>query len=227
MTMKVKNLHSWNVSVSQAKEIQKYLKENNLILKNEFKEIKTIAGADVSFSKYSDTVFAAVILMSYENLEIIEKVHSVDSACFPYVPGYLSFREVPVLLKAFEKLKDPPDIIICDGHGIAHPRGFGLASHLGVILDIPSIGVAKKKLVGEHEYLGNESGSKVDLIYNNSKVGIVLRSRTNVKPVYISPGHKVGFEDSLEIVKKTIRKYRLAEPIRAAHKYVNEIRKLN
>lgn len=227
MTMKVKNLHSWNVSVSQAKEIQKYLKENNLILKNEFKEIKTIAGADVSFSKYSDTVFAAVILMSYENLEIIEKVHSVDSAGFPYVPGYLSFREVPVLLKAFEKLKDPPDIIICDGHGIAHPRGFGLASHLGVILDIPSIGVAKKKLVGEHEYLGNESGSKVDLIYNNSKVGIVLRSRTNVKPVYISPGHKVGFEDSLEIVKKTIRKYRLAEPIRAAHKYVNEIRKLN
>lgn len=225
--MRIKNLHPWDIGIREAKDIQNYLKENNLILRNECGNIKTVAGADVSFSKYSDTIFAAVILMRFDTLEIIEKVYNRDTANFPYVPGYLSFREIPVLLKAFEKLKKTPDIVICDGHGIAHPRGFGLASHLGVILGIPSIGVAKKKLVGEHGILEEDAGSKTDLIYDNKKVGIVFRSRTGVKPIYVSPGHKVDFEKSLEVAKKTLRKYRLTEPIRAAHKYVNEIRKMH
>jgi deoxyribonuclease V len=165
--------------------------------------------------------------MELDTLKVVESAYYIDKANFPYVPGYLSFREIPVLMRSFEKLTKVPDAVICDGHGIAHPRGFGLASHVGVLLELPAIGVAKKKLVGEHTELKENYGSISELIYKEKKVGIVFRSREKVKPIYISPGHKVDFDKSLEIVKKTIKKYRLSEPVREAHRFVNEIRKMN
>ena len=225
--MEIKRLHQWEIPVSEAKKLQETLRQKYLIIENRCSDIKTVAGADVSYSRGSDIIYSAVVIMELETMKVLERVYHIDKANFPYVPGYLSFREAPVLMRSFKKLKVIPDAVICDGHGIAHPRGFGLASHVGVLLDLPSVGVAKKKLVGEHKELKENSGSFCDLIYKNKKVGIVFRSREKVKPIYISPGHKVDFDKSLEIVKKTIKKYRLSEPVREAHRFVNEIRRMN
>jgi len=224
--MNIRKLHPWNVDTESAKKIQQSLREDFLVLENECNNINIIAGADVSYSKNSDLLFAAVVLLKYSTLEIIEKVSSVDKVSFPYIPGYLSFREVPVLVKSFEKLNIEPDVVICDGQGIAHPRRLGLASHLGIVLNVPTIGVAKKRLVGEYSMPDEEAGSYSELIYKNKKIGIVFRSRKYVKPIFISPGHKVDFDTSIKIVKNVVKKFRIPLPIRKAHKYVNEMRKM-
>jgi deoxyribonuclease V len=223
--MKIKYLHHWDITYKEAVKIQQELK-GKLILhdKESPGEIITIAGADISYSKQNDMFFAAVVLLAYPTMDVIEEASFAERAPFPYIPGLLSFREGPALLKAFEKLKSVPDCVIFDGQGIAHPRGIGLASHMGLFLDIPTIGCAKKRLVGVHDEVGAEVGDYADLTLDGRIVGAVVRTKKKVKPLFISPGHKIGLRRAVEVVLSCCRGYRLTEPVRRAHLAVNRIR---
>ena len=221
--MKYLELHSWDLQYSEAVEVQQELKDR-LILKAPKMDLRLVAGADVSYSKGSDVFFSSVVVFEMPDMKIVEESTAKGRVDFPYIPGLLSFREAPVLIKAFEGLKNIPDVIIFDGQGIAHPRGIGLASHMGLILDCPSIGCAKKILVGGHEPVGNEVGDHTPIVYKGDVVGAALRTRQNVKPVFISPGHKMDIPTAVDIVTKTCRGYKLPEPTRQAHLSVNKYR---
>jgi len=222
---KTKPLHSWNVTCQEAVAIQRELREK-LILCDDSPPVafRSIAGADISYSKGDDRFFGAVVVMSYPSMEILEIASTVDQAPFPYVPGLLSFREGPVLLKAFANLKRRPDVVIFDGQGIAHPRGIGLASHMGLFLDLPTIGCAKTKLIGTYEEIGQERGDRTDLCHKNSVIGTVVRTKNRVRPVFVSPGHRISLQRAVEIVLECCRGYRLPEPVRQAHLAVNRLR---
>jgi deoxyribonuclease V len=223
--MKINRLHGWDVTCQEAVGIQEMLK-GQLILADEpgLPTPETVAGADISYSRHSDLFFAAVILFSYPALEVLEEAFWMERVTFPYVPGLLSFREAPPLLKAFEKLSRSPDLAIFDGQGIAHPRGIGLASHLGLFLDVPTIGCAKSRLVGDFAPVGLEKGAMSDLLYKGESVGKVLRSKKSIEPLFVSPGHRIGQDSAAEIVLSCCRGYRFPEPIRCAHLKVNELR---
>ena len=223
--MKIKHLHPWAVTYSQAAGIQQELRQRLILHDNDFPaQIRTIAGADISYSKKNDLFYAAVILMDFSSMEVIEERTVVERAPFPYIPGLLSFREGPALLKIFENIQHIPDVVIFDGQGIAHPRGVGLASHMGLFLDMPTIGCAKTRLVGRYGEVGKEVGDYADLVMDDRIVGSVLRTKKKVKPIFISPGHKIGIRKSADIVLHCCRGYKLPEPIRRAHLVVNEIR---
>lgn len=224
--MKIQKLHSWKVSTHDASEIQRSL-SNRILQKHTIpiKEIKLIAAADVSFNRYSKFLYASVVLVNFPDLSLNSFYTGKFETNFPYIPGYLSFREAPPVLKLFQQIKVVPDILLCDGQGIAHPRGIGLASHLGLFLDIPSIGCAKSVLVGDYDEPNWRKGSISYLKYQDKIVGAALRTRSYVKPVFVSCGHKVNLEDSLKIILKCSPKYRIPEPLRQAHAKVNEIRK--
>lgn len=222
--MEFKQLHSWNVNYKKAIQIQEILR-NSLILKKPQVKVHKVAGTDVSFDKRGDRFFAGVVVHEIKSeLEKIEEVTVTGRVKFPYIPGLLSFREAPILLRAFRKLKTNPDVILFDGQGIAHPRNFGLASHIGLILNKPSIGCAKSLLVGEYGEVGNKIGAYSKLVFNNKVVGAVLRTKINTKPVFVSPGHKVNLAFAVRIVLETGCGYRIPEPIRQAHILVNKIR---
>lgn len=223
--MKIKNLHSWDVSYEEAINIQQTLREK-LILHDEGipDDIRTIAGADISYSRGSDLFFAAVVLFEFPSMEVIEETSFTERVTFPYIPGLLTFREGPPLLKTFEKLRNAPDVAIFDGQGIAHPRGFGLASHMGLLLDIPAIGCAKTRLAGKHDEPGNEVGDYSPLMLDDRIIGAVLRTKKNVKPVFVSQGHRIGLERAVDIVLSSCTGYKLPEPVRKAHLAVNRIR---
>ncbi|MBW1974017.1 MAG: endonuclease V [Deltaproteobacteria bacterium] len=161
---------------------------------------------------------AVILVFDWPDLNLVDEASHVASVTFPYVPGLLSFREVPAMLEAWRKLCIKPDVFLCDGQGIAHPRGIGLASHLGVILDIPTVGCAKKRLCGTHDELPLQKGSRTPLFFQGRQVGVVYRSRTGVKPLYISPGHRADIDSSVKVVEKCIGKYRIPEPLRQAHR---------
>lgn len=218
-------LHAWNVTCKEAIDIQQELSQRLIIHDKDLPaKIKTVAGADISYSKQDDLFYAAVILMDYSSMEIMEELTVVERAPFPYVPGLLSFREGPALLKIFENLQQIPDVVMFDGQGIAHPRGVGLASHMGLFLDIPTIGCAKTRLVGRYGEVGKEVGDYADLTLVGRIVGAVLRTKKKVKPVFVSPGHRIGIRKSADIVLNCCRGYKLPEPIRMAHLLVNQIR---
>jgi len=223
--LRLRLLHSWDVTYEEAAAIQNTLKKQ-LILHDGVKigPLHVIAGADISYGRNSDLFFAAVVLLSYPDLEPIEEVHAVGKVTFPYIPGLLSFREGPVLLKAFENLQRRPDLVMFDGQGIAHPRGVGLAAHLGLFLDIPAIGCAKSRLCGEHREPGPLPGDHEDLLNQGQVIGSVLRTKARVRPVFVSPGHRISLERSREVTRKCCRGYRLPEPIRQAHLAVNRLR---
>ncbi len=221
--MEFKRLHPWDVNYKEAVQIQRRL-QKKLILKKPKGKFHLAAGTDVSYDKKSDTFYAGVIIFNLADMQRVEEATAIGKVKFPYIPGLLSFREAPILLKAFSKIKQLPDIIIVDGQGIAHPRGFGLASHLGLILDLPSIGCAKSRLVGEHEPVGKKAGLQSYLKLDGKVIGAVLRTRTNVKPVYVSPGHKIDLASAVDVVLKCCRGYKLPEPTRQAHILVNKLR---
>lgn len=223
--MKVQQLHRWDVTYKEAVNIQQNLK-GKLVLHDESfpAHIAHIAGADISYSKRSDLFFAAVVLLAYPSMESIEEVCVTERAPFPYIPGLLSFREGPAILKAFAGLRIVPDVVIFDGQGIAHPRGVGIASHMGLLLDVPSIGCAKKRLVGIYGNVGDELGDYADLVLDEQVVGAVVRTKKKVKPVFISPGHKIGTRKACDVVLSCCRGYRLPEPVRKAHLAVNRKR---
>lgn len=217
--------HPWNVTYPEAVAIQDTLRARLILHEQPAADpVTTIAGADISYDGKSSRFFAAVVLFSYPDMKVIEEATAVDTVTFPYIPGLLSFREGPVLVKAFEHLSRTPDIIIFDGQGIAHPRGIGLASHMGLILDIPAIGCAKSLLVGKHDDLGKEAGARSPLIYKDQIVGAALRTRKKVSPVFVSQGHRIGLEHALDVIMKCCRGYRIPEPTRQAHLAVNRLR---
>jgi len=223
--LKISPLHSWNLKYDEARELQRNLAPQ-LKLKWENREIHTIAGCDVSGEFRGRKFFAAVVVMSYPKMDVIEKALTEGEADFPYVPGLLSFREMPVLLKTFEKLETLPDVVFCDGSGTIHPRKFGLACHLGLWLNLPVIGVAKNLLCGEYSDLKKDKGAWSPVLLNRESVGAALRSKNGVKPIFTSPGNHISPEKALELTLNTCRYYRLPEPIRAAHKAANDFRRL-
>lgn len=187
--------------------------------------LRLVAGADVSYDRGSPALYAAVVVLDAESLEVVDVAHATTRAEFPYVPGYLSFRELPPLLAAFERLRLRPDLVLCDGHGRAHPRRFGLACHLGVALDLPTIGCAKSRLVGEHREPSARRGAHTALRDGRAGIGEVLRTREGVAPVYISIGHRVSLTTARRLVLRFTPRFRVAEPIRAAHAEVNRLRR--
>ncbi len=223
--MNVRFLHKWDVSASEAASIQKKLAADATDESPGWFEPKIIAAADVSCERFSKRMCAAVVAVSFPELEIIETATAVFDTGFPYVPGLLSFREAPAALMAFEKLALTPDAVMIDGHGKAHPREFGLACHIGLALDLPTFGVAKSLLAGEYSEIGNERGDTSDIIYKEKQVGAALRTKTGVKPVFVSVGHRIDIETALRITLNCARGTRLPSPARMAHAAANNLRK--
>lgn len=212
-------------SVKEAFSIQRALKDR-ILLENNFESVSMVAGADLAIIKAQKKLVCGIILFEFPELRVIEKVYSIVDEKFPYIPGLLSFREGPAILEAYGKLEVKPDILILDGQGTAHPRGFGIACHVGVILDIPTIGVAKKKLYGTFEEPGMIPGKYSPLYSKEGEtIGAVLRTKKNTKPVFVSPGHNIDLTASLEIVTQCARGYRVPEPTRQADKYVAGLKK--
>ncbi len=212
----MKSLHQWNVSIPRAVRIQEELKRF-LVLKRTSSEVRTVAGGDVAYSKERGLLFSAIVVLSFPDLKTTETGTASGSISFPYIPGLFAFREGPILIEAFRQLKMKPDVLLLDGHGIAHPRGFGLASHIGVWLDIPSIGCAKTALSTDFSYPEYSEGSFEIIRKDSSEIGAVLRTRKGTRPVFVSPGHRVDLMTSVELVLRTCRRFRIPEPLRRAH----------
>jgi deoxyribonuclease V len=207
-------MHSWDVTPGEALRIQEELRRR-VSLERCFNHIVTVAGADVSF--FENEVAAVVVVFEYETMKVVDEAVVTSPCSFPYIPGLLTFREGPVLLQAFAKVTRTPDVILFDGQGIAHPRGVGIASHLGVLLERATIGCAKSRLVGEYTEPLRERGSVSALTLDRMTVGAVVRTRTGVKPIFVSPGHLMDLTTAIEIVLNCCTRYRLPEPIRWAH----------
>lgn len=215
-------MHAWDVSPEEAIAIQKSLLER-VVLADDFGDLKTVAGVDVGFEENNTITRAAIAVLDFETLELIESAIARRPTCFPYIPGLLSFREIPAVLEAMLKLESVPDLLLCDGQGIAHPRRMGIATHLGILLDVPAIGVAKSRLIGKHDALSPEKGSHERLMDQGEQIGVVLRTRTNVKPLFISPGHRVSMESAQRLVMRCVTKYRLPETTRWAHRLASGV----
>lgn len=214
--MRVRSLHPWHVTYDQAVAIQRRLR-SKVRVEPLARPIRLVAGADVAYSRRSHRLYAAVVVVEMESLRPVAQSTVTARARFPYIPGLFTFREAPPLLAAFRRLRQRPDVILFDGHGLAHPRRFGLACHVGLLLDTPSIGCAKSRLVGEHGPLAPERGACTELRFEGEVVGAAVRTRTGVQPVYVSVGHRVTLEEAIELVLATTGRFRIPEPIRLAH----------
>lgn len=207
--------HPWDVTPAEARAIQDSLRDE-VITHNDLGPVRYVAGTDVAFEDKLRITRGAVAVLSFPGLELIEHAIARRPTSFPYVPGLLSFREIPVLLDALDELRITPDLVLCDGQGVAHPRRFGLASHLGVVTGLPTIGVAKSRLIGTHEGPPAAKGSRVPLFDGEEVIGTVLRTRTNVRPVYVSIGHRVNLKTAVAFTLKCLSRYRLPETTRWA-----------
>lgn len=208
-------------TLAEAKLEQKKL-QSKVILTDDLPIIRSIAGADLAYFYDNQMIQVAVGVLKYPELTVMETVIDYCPVTFPYIPGYLSFREIPAILKAFYQLNNRPDIICCDGQGYAHPRRFGLACHLGVLLDIPTIGVAKSRLIGTHQEVGENQGDSEYLYDQEEIIGMVLRTRNKVKPLYISTGHRVSLATAKTIVLNCCTRYRLPETTRLVDRLSRE-----
>lgn len=209
--------HSWNLSPSDAIQLQKKL-ASQVITEDCFGTIRLVAGVDVGFEENNQITRAAVAVLVYPGLELIEYAIARRPTEFPYIPGLLSFREIPAVLDALNKLQQLPELVLCDGQGIAHPRRLGIASHLGVITGLPTIGVGKSRLIGKHAEVPQHKGEWTPLIDKAETIGAVLRTRNGVKPLYISSGHKVCLSSAVDYVMGCITRYKLPETTRWAHR---------
>jgi deoxyribonuclease V len=246
--MKMRKLHNWNLSYAQARQLQIEL-AGRVQFTPVKKKPRVVAGLDCAFSKDGKRIFAVVVVLRLPGFEVIETTEAIGKVTFPYIPGLLSFREAPVCLAAVEKLQKRPDAFIIDGQGVAHPRRLGLAAHLGLFFDAPTIGCAKSRLIGEYEepplqkgsysWLTDSSGRKSDLTMPTAEcrlkianrksqivnpIGAVVRTRSNVKPVFVSVGNKCTLANAIEITLACTTKYRLPEPTRLAHQQVSKLK---
>ena len=217
------SIHPWDVTPAQARAIQERLR-TELVLRDDFRQVKTVAGLDVGFEKGGKITRAAVVVLRFPELDLLDRALARRPTCFPYVPGLLSFREIPALLDAFAALRIEPDLLLCDGQGYAHPRRFGLACHLGLATGLPSIGVAKSRLIGEHANLAEEKGAHTRLRHEGEVIGALVRTRTAVQPLYVSIGHRIGLETALYYVLACTTRYRLPETTRQAHRLASEMK---
>ncbi|WP_234670216.1 deoxyribonuclease V [Dyadobacter sp. CY261] len=211
------------LTIGEATLIQQQLR-SHLNLQPLQKEIKTIAGADISLTLYSETVYAGLVILSYPELQPIACSLVKSSTIFPYVPGYLAFREIPAILKAYEQIPVKPDVIMFDGNGILHARRMGIASHFGVLTGAVTMGCAKKKLAGQYTEPGESKGEYTNVTDKGDVIGYAVRTKDDVKPVFISPGHQMSLEDSLTLALRCTGRHRLPEPTRKAHEIVNKFR---
>ena len=211
-----RNLNAWDLTPKQAVLVQQELRSKT-VTKDDFATIKTVAGVDVGFENNGKTTRAAIVVLDLATLQPIESQLIKTKTCFPYVPGLLSFRELPAILKAVEKLKVFPDLFLCDGQGIAHPRRMGIACHLGLCLDTPSIGVGKTRLIGRFDKVPEKKGEWVPLMDADECIGAVLCTRDHVKPIFVSVGHRISLAKAIEFVMACVTRYKLPETTRYAH----------
>ena len=219
----MKPLHPWKVAPEEAIRIQENLR-HRIILKRTFSDIRTIGGADVSYQKEGDFLFGAMVVLSFPQMETLHVAMARGKISFPYVPGLLAFREAPILIKTFQNLRIRPDLLIFDGQGIAHPRGMGLASHLGLWFNVPSIGCAKTPLLGEPITPGFSRGSFEVILKDGRRVGVVLRTKDGVRPVFVSPGYRIDLPTSIRLIRESCQGFRLPEPLRRAHQLSRMLR---
>jgi deoxyribonuclease V len=220
-----KSLPPHVTTVAQARAVQERLRSLVRFAPLRLDRVRLVGAADVTFLGEKEVVAAAIVVFDRLSRTVVEERTGVRRVRFPYVPGYLTFREGPAVLAAWETLSRRPEVMLFDGHGTAHPRRFGIASHLGVLLSVPSVGCAKKRLVGEHEAPGPHKGDTAPLLLEGETVGAVVRTRAAVKPVFVSPGHLADTESSVRLILSLCSRYRIPDPARRAHQLTQEIRK--
>jgi len=218
LKLELRHEHPWNVTPQQAVAIQNRLRALVSLRDDLPEKVRCVAGVDVGFEEGGAVTRAAVAKLSFPELALTDSVIARRPTSFPYIPGLLSFREIPAILDALQALCDLPDLILVDGQGYAHPRRLGIASHLGVLTDIPTIGVGKTRLLGTHADVPNQRGAWVPLLDKGETIGAVLRTRQGVKPVYVSPGHRIALPTAVEWVMRCTGRYRLPETTRHAHR---------
>jgi len=219
--MQIKDLHNWDLAPQDAKALQQTLAAQLIDdTPLDLAKIKTVAGVDVSVK--NGVSQAAVVVLRFPQLELIETVRTQQPTQYPYIPGLLTFREGPILVDAFRHLQQEPDVFIFDGMGQIHPRKMGIAAHMGLWLDKPTIGCGKSHLIGTYDVPGPQKGAYCDLFYKGEKLGVVLRTRSNAKPVYISVGHRATLDTTIKLILAVTPKYKLPRPIRLAHKAAGE-----
>lgn len=222
--MEALSLHPWRVSYREAVALQHSLSER-LRIEPLTRPVHLVAGTDVAYSRATHQMYAAVVVVALPSLEPVDAAEAACRASFPYIPGLLTFRELPPLLEALRRLKTDADAFLFDGQGLAHPRRFGLACHGGLLLGKPSVGCAKSRLIGEHGQVGPERGAVAELVHAAATVGGALRTRRAVKPVYVSPGHLIDLPSAIDLVLATTPRFRVPEPIRLAHHATNALRR--
>jgi deoxyribonuclease V len=223
--MKIHLFHSWDVTPQEAVQIQEQLR-TRVVPREHVPKPKLVAGADAAFDLRTRHIFAAVVVLSVPSLEPVERVVHQESLSFPYIPGLLSFREAPALLHAFEKVRHDPDVVFIDGHGLSHPRSAGIACHIGLCLNKPTIGCAKSLLIGRHRVPGPSRGSHTSLYdANNRVIGAVVRTRDRVKPVFVSVGHRIGLAQAVQLTLACGKGYRIPEPTRQADHWAEQAKR--
>jgi deoxyribonuclease V len=242
--MRYEKLHEWDLTPTEAVELQKRLRSEVRVepLK---REPQTVAGCDISFNKFSETVYAGIVVLKLPELEIVDQATAITTVTFPYISGLLSFRETPALLEAWQRLKTAPDVVMLDGQGLAHPRRFGIACHFGLLTGTPSLGCGKTVLVGKYDEPASEAGSYSLMTHKGETVGAAVRTKNNVAPVYISVGHLIDLPGAIALALRCVKgyepaesgaslfdakpisksKYRIPEPTRQAHLLVNALRR--
>jgi deoxyribonuclease V len=220
--LKAHRTQAWPTAIAEARAIQESLRDK-VVARDRLGKISMVAGVDVGFEKRGTVTRAAVVVLDFPGLVPVEQAVARQPTRFPYVPGYLSFREAPAVLAALKKLRTRPDLLLCDGQGLAHPRRFGLACHLGLLLDIPSIGVAKSRLIGVHGEVPEQKGGWAALEDGGEVIGAVLRTRAGVKPVYVSVGHRISLATAIDYVMRCTTRYRLPETTRHAHRLASAV----
>ena len=214
------NKHDWNLTPAQAIDLQNRLRQQ-VIARDNFGDIHLVAGVDVGFEDDGNITRAAVVILDYRSLDLLDVVIAREDTRFPYIPGLLSFRELPAILTAVKQLKQKPDLYLCDGQGYAHPRRFGIACHLGVLTNTPAIGVGKTRLLGEYQQPADKRGAWQPLVHKQETIGAVLRTRIHVNPIFVSIGHRISLASAIAAVMKCVTRYKPPETTRLAHHYAS------
>ncbi|KAF5082613.1 Endonuclease V [anaerobic digester metagenome] len=222
--MEIRETHPFDLTPAEAIRLQERLREQ-VRRSGDPGAVSLVVGVDASYAKGSDVIHAVAVALSFPDLTVVERVSATAVTTFPYIPGLLTFREGPALIEAFRRLPSEPDVIFFDGQGIAHPRGLGIASHMGILLNRPTVGVAKSLLVGTAAEPAAEKGSTAPILRDGETIGMAVRTKDRVKPVYVSVGHRIDLSAAVDLVLSAARGYRLPEPTRQAHLFANEVRR--